>query len=722
MKLPELLSPAGDMESLRAAVENGADAVYMGGRNFNARRNAANFCDEEFVEAMRYAHARGVNIYITMNTLVSDAEMPEAVAAAGLAYEAGADALIVQDLGFASVLRKHIPDLPLHLSTQGTVYSAEGVRALAPMGFARVILARELSFSEIEKAVRGSMTPVEVFAHGALCVCYSGQCLMSSMIGCRSGNRGLCAQPCRLPYKLGGAQGYLLSPKDLCTLGLLPELAGRGVAALKIEGRMKSPEYVAAVTRVYRKYLDLIAAGGEYRVDAADLQDLLLAFDRGGFTEGYLRGGPGAALIARKKPPVPDEVRRAAVRALEARAQASFTGAPRRKVGISGRFAAKAGEPMRLEVWDGGGNRAEAACATPAEAARRLPLSAETAREQIKKTGGTPFEFTDIAVEVDGRAAAKLSELNALRRDALAALESIRAGRYSGRRAGEWAASPPGPPAAPAQPSLSLYLYRWRGELADALHLAARVYAPFADAVRGRVRMDRRPKELMAWLPPVTNGGMDGLIREHAGRLKDLGLDGVLTGNAGHIEMLGDCGLPLWGDASLNIFNGWALRAYAGLGLKGITLSHELTMAQIAALPDCGIEKEAAVYGRLPLMRSAYCPAGSEAPGASAGKACGRCAGGGAYGLVDRTGACFPIVCGPGDCRCTILNADILHVPPLAARLADAGVSALRLYVYDEPPEEVARLLVLYRKALAGEIPGGPLGRGFTKGHYFRGV
>lgn len=717
-KLPELLSPAGNMESLKAAVENGADAVYMGGRGFNARRNAANFGDEELREAIGYAHARGVNAYVTMNTLVSDAEMPEAVDAAGRMYGAGADALIVQDLGFASVLRKHLPDLPLHLSTQGTVYSAEGIRALEPLGFSRVILARELSLDDIRRTAEMSPVPVEVFAHGALCVCYSGQCLMSSFIGCRSGNRGLCAQPCRLPYELSGAKGYLLSPKDLCALELLPELACAGIAALKVEGRMKSPEYVATAARVYRKYLELLAAGGEYRVDKDDIGDLLLAFDRGGFSTGYLRGNPGGALIARERPMPPSDAVRNAARALEAKARASYTSAPRRKSAVYGAFTARAGEPLRFEIWDDTGNRAASASAAPAEAAKTLPLRRETVLTQLSKTGDSPFELAECAMDIDGRAAARLSDLNALRRDALAALEKLRSDRYAGRKAGQWEDSPPCPPAKPVKAALSLYLYRWRADLADVLHLADRVYLPFDAAVK-QLPIARRPKELMAWLPPVTCGRADESLRDAAPGLKGIGLDGVLIGNAEHIELLRGCGLPLYGDASLNAFNGRTLQAFAELGLKGIALSHELTMRQIEALPDCGAEKEAAVYGRLPLMVSAHCPVGAARAG---GPRCGICESTRKHDLVDRTGARFPVLCTPFDCRCAILNADILHVPPLAARLAKAGVSLLRLYIYDETPEETERLLLLFRQALSGDAPAGPLERGYTKGHYFREV
>jgi U32 family peptidase len=797
MKLTELLSPAGGMESLRAAVENGADAVYMGGRLYNARRNAVNFGDDEMKKAIEYAHVRGVNIYITMNTLITDAEMPQAVDAAAFVYEAGADALIVQDLGFASALRELAPDLPLHISTQGTVYSLEGISALEPLGFSRAILARELSLEEVGTIAKNSPVPVEVFAHGALCVCYSGQCLMSSFIGSRSGNRGSCAQPCRLPYELGGKKGYLMSPKDLCTLEFLPELVSTGVAALKIEGRMKSPEYVAVVTGIYRKYLDLIASGGEYHVDAQDMQALQQIFNRGGFTQGYLKGRRGRELICRERPKnwgvkvgsvvtynkpsgileaeligrlssgdgvevargeLPgnivtyltvnggkagsagpgraalgyikgdvrpgDELYKTSDREQNERARESFTGKPRRRVRIRGAFSAAAGELLRLEVWDADGHRASAESAAPAELAQTKPLTEETALNQLARTGDTPFELEECAVLLDGRAAVRLSELNALRREALYKLEELRANRYPGRTVPVILLKPREAGDKYVEPRLSVYLYCWREELAETLGEADRVYVPFADFVSGKTAFKHRPKELIAWLPAVSNGSLDALVKKHFKGLKEHGLDGVLVGNAAHIELLRGCGLPLYGDSSLNAFNGQTLQAYAALGLKGVTLSQELTLEQIAALPETGVQKEGAVYGRQGLMLSAHCPVGAEVAGVSGGKPCGLCAKGGAYELVDRTGARFPVLCDALDCRSTVLNADVLFVPGLARRLAAAGFSMLRLYVYDEPSQEVERLLLLYRLSLRGEEAdaGGALGRGYTKGHYFREV
>jgi putative protease len=280
----ELLAPAGAFPSLRAAVANGADAVYLGGGLFNARRAAGNFTDSELKDALAYCRERGVKVYVTLNTLLKDSELDEALSFAAFAYENGADAVIVQDLGLAHLLKIHLPDLKRHASTQMTIHSLDGVKACEEMGFERVVLARELSLRQIGFITASCKAEIEVFTHGALCVCYSGQCLMSSFIGARSGNRGMCAQPCRLPWRYSvdgdafGKESYLLSPKDLLGLTMLPELKKAGVKSLKIEGRMKSPEYVAVVTGLYRKYLDRLDSYGEddFRVDEADLEKLHL--------------------------------------------------------------------------------------------------------------------------------------------------------------------------------------------------------------------------------------------------------------------------------------------------------------------------------------------------------------------------------------------------------------------------------------------------------------
>ncbi len=304
-KKTELLAPAGGIRQLAAAVENGADAVYLGGPLFNARINADNFTEQELRDSIQYAHLRNVKVYVTLNTLVKDEEMLPALRYAAKLHEMGADALILQDLGLASQIRRFMPEFPLHLSTQGSVYNLSGVKMAESIGFSRVVLARELSLEEIQRITSAGVCDIEVFVHGALCMCYSGQCQMSRMLGDgkRSGNRGLCAQPCRLPYKdQHGRTFYALSPKDLCAVDHIGKLADAGVSSLKIEGRMKFPEYVAAVVRIYRKYLDLHDAQGSYQVTDQDRQVLAQIFNRGDFTSGYLLGNPESAILSGELP------------------------------------------------------------------------------------------------------------------------------------------------------------------------------------------------------------------------------------------------------------------------------------------------------------------------------------------------------------------------------------------------------------------------------------
>lgn len=314
----ELLSPVGDFECLKAAVQNGADAVYFGASTFSARAFAANFDDEALKKAITYAKIRGVKTNLTLNTLIKNNEMTDAIELARKAYEYGIDAIIVQDLGLARYLIKHFPGLAVHGSTQMSVHNLEGVLKLQDMGFSRVVLSRELSLQEIEHICKNSNIEIEVFVHGALCVSYSGQCLFSSIIGGRSGNRGKCAQPCRLPYELLKTdsnsspmdnsntstidKGFLLSPRDLCGLEFLPQLVKAGVTCLKIEGRMKTPEYVATVTRIYRKYLDLALSGNSFNIEDDDKKDLLQVFNRGGFSSGHLTGEPNKNLVYKNKP------------------------------------------------------------------------------------------------------------------------------------------------------------------------------------------------------------------------------------------------------------------------------------------------------------------------------------------------------------------------------------------------------------------------------------
>ncbi len=303
----ELLSPVGNYECLISAIQNGANSVYLGIENFNARYSATNFNLEDLEKAINYAHLRNVKVHLTLNTLIKNNEFDEVLKIANKAYELGIDAIIVQDLGLASFLIQNFPNLPIHASTQMTIHNLEGVLEAEKLGFKRIVLSRELSISEIEYICKNSNIEIETFIHGALCISYSGQCLFSSMVGGRSGNRGKCAQACRLPYELIKDsicidKGYLLSPKDLCGLNFLPQLIKAGVCCFKIEGRMKSPEYVGIVTKIYRKYINKVLNNEDYIIEKQDLLDLMQVFNRGNFSDGHLNNESNKDLIYKNKP------------------------------------------------------------------------------------------------------------------------------------------------------------------------------------------------------------------------------------------------------------------------------------------------------------------------------------------------------------------------------------------------------------------------------------
>ena len=785
IRIPELLAPAGGPKQLVAAVENGADAVYLGGILFNARQNAANFNDEELKRGLEYAHVRGVGVYITLNTLINDDEMQEALEYAVHVYEAGADALIVQDIGFAAAVKKLLPDLPLHFSTQTTIYNKEGVRAAERLGAKRVVLARELSLEEIKEIAQRTSLELEMFIHGALCQCYSGQCFLSSMIGGRSGNRGTCAQPCRLPYtitkktdglrKAASARGYLLSPKDICTVEHLDKIIASGIGSLKIEGRMKSPEYVAIVTGTYRKYLDRYAETGKPSpIDPGDLKDLEQIYNRGGFTSGYLFTNPGRELITKErakhwgtylgkvtgrnerkkyvdirlahdllmgdgieivnqgmpgnlvtrmlkngekiqdgyageiitvgyiegKVNIGDPVYKISDKALNKQAAETFDGRFRKKIPVEGHLTALPGEPLRLTLTDPDGNVIDATSSFITEPAINRPLQAETAKAQLEKTGDTPFVMRASSFEIGENVSVPLSEINAIRRKAIDDLIEIRGRRYPNRKAG-----PVRLEAAdykPVSPLLSAYLYRWvsSGELQSLP--VDRIYLPLRPGIgREHLKTIETLKEqgikVYLAVPPVTRGEADERLREQARSLKDHGIDGLLIGNMGHLELLADSGMPLVGDYSMNIFNSQSVKVAADLGLQGVVLSHELTLSQVKRIHNYGIELEETVYGRVPVMISEHCPIGSQVSHSREGRKCGLCKRGD-YFLKDRTGAEFPVMGDPESCRTTLLNKEILNVPEYVRELRSAGVTAFRLYFYEEDAKEMKRVAESYHR------------------------
>lgn len=426
-KRAELLAPAGSFASLKAAVAAGADAVYMGGARFGARAYAQNADQDEMIAAIEYAHLHGCRLYMTVNTLFKENELGELYEYLLPYYKAGLDGVIVQDLGALSFIREHFPGIELHASTQMTITSVYGAKELKRLGCCRVVPAREVSLEEIRRIYDETGMDIETFVHGALCYCYSGQCLMSSLIGGRSGNRGRCAQPCRLPYRVyeqekGTAvnkedQKCVLSMKDLCTLDILPQILEAGVFSLKIEGRMKSPRYTAGVVRIYRKYLDrYLEYGSEgYYVEPEDKKELLDLFDRGGFTSGYYTRHNGCDMIALKEKPEFRETNKELFDFLDREYVET-----EKKEPVEGYAYLAEGLPSVLTLTCG--DISVTVSGQEPQAAKNQPMTREKVIRQLGKTGATAFEFTELEAEVCGALFLPVQALNELRREGFEAL------------------------------------------------------------------------------------------------------------------------------------------------------------------------------------------------------------------------------------------------------------------------------------------------------------
>ena len=410
----ELLSPAGSMEALKAAVQNGANAVYLGCGTFNARQSAKNFTPQTLAEAVKYCHVRGVAVHLTLNTLVSDKETEDVCALIRHAASCGVDAFIVQDLGVVRLCKQIAPNVSIHGSTQMTIHSLPGVLLCAAWGMSRVVLSRELSREEIRYITANSPIEIEVFAHGALCMCYSGQCYLSAAIGGRSGNRGRCAQPCRQSYGYSRWENrYPLSLKDNCLVGYLQELRQMGVASIKLEGRMKRPEYVAAVTAVYRQALDT------GKVTRSMVDTLMTAFNRQGFTDGYYNAAPGPNMFGIRS----DKEDAAWLKEI----RQTYDAVENPLVPVT--FSAVIDEEgSTLTVTDAQGRQCTVTGQRP-EAARRLPLSEELFAARISKTGGTPYRCEGVTAQIAPGLTLSAAAINALRRDALDQLTALRARR-----------------------------------------------------------------------------------------------------------------------------------------------------------------------------------------------------------------------------------------------------------------------------------------------------
>ena len=691
----ELLSPAGSPEGVIAAVQNGADAVYMGMGAFNARRGAKNFTDEEFVKAVRYCHVRGCKVYVTLNTLVNDREMRDAVAAAKLASDAGADALIVQDLGMSYAIRCALPDIPLHASTQMSLHNLAGVEAAAEMGITRAVLARELSFEQIRFITKNASIETEVFVHGALCFCHSGQCYMSALIGRRSGNRGLCAQPCRLQYSLGGRMDdHPLSLKDNCLVDQIRRLEEAGVASLKIEGRMKRPEYTGIVTGVYAK-----AIREQRNPDKEEMELLEKTFSRQGFTQGYFIGDKLDMFGVRSEPDKDADK-------IFATARKQYAEGEMRRVPVHFYTVLEKGEHIKAIAFDDDGHKAIATGPVP-ERAKRQGLTEQYLTEQMFKTGGTPYNCIENKAKAEPGLYLPASEINELRRKLIAQLSAERE-KAPGRRTLRIPAPPVNVPAIsdPAR----IYQVRTAEQLTpelaelkpDYIYFPAMELAENFDPLRPFIDNGARP---VAVMPRVITDDQSREVYAALEKLFDYGVNEALTGNLGHVFIARQAGMKVRGDFGLNAFNSYTLRVLQDAGFISATASFELRLAQIKAMAK-PIDTELIIYGRLPLMVSDQCIIRHSA---------GRCNCQTPGQLSDRMGSVFPVVKEFG-CRNVIYNAHKLYLADKRDDLYALGLWGLRMLFTTESPRECVEVA----KGYLGLTDYKP--NVLTRGLYYRGV
>ena len=688
----ELLSPAGSRAALEAAVQSGADAVYMGFGAFNARRNAKNFTDEEFADAVAYCHLRGVRVFLTLNTLLTDRELPQAAEVLRKASQMGVDAVLVQDWGVLTLAQAVTPDLPIHASTQMSLFTSGGACWAERLGMERVVLARELSREDIANVCRSCGAEIEVFVHGALCMCYSGQCTMSALIGQRSGNRGACAQPCRLPYGVNGPckNQFPLSLKDANLAAYLQELGDMGVACLKLEGRMKRPEYVAVITSIYRRLID------EKRgPTAAESQALEQAFSRSGFTDGYYRRRKGPAMFGTRPENAPEP------KELFNETRKLYENGEHKRIPITMQAAIFADRPAALTVSDGA--HAVTVTGPVPEVARNRALTAEDTAERLQKTGGTVFGCETAEVSIGDGLMLSASAINGLRRDALDALAAARTA-VPERRSLPTPALPELETFSPSAPKLTCSIARLdqlTGAVAETVEL---VYVPIE--LLPRLTDYRGRAKLCAVLPRVWRDGDEAVFRKILETTP--ALSAVSIGNAGHMAIVEGLPLEKRGDFGLNVFNSRAVDFWRQQGLDSVTVSFELRHQQVRELRKY-LPCEGIVYGRLPLMITENCMTGNAGNCRGDKRLCD-----GENYLTDRTGARFPLL-GQYGCRCEIENSRTLFLAD-KPEWRNCGLTYTQLRFTTESPDQCDAALRRY----LGE--GEWMPEEFTRGLFYRGV
>lgn len=662
----EILAPAGSMESLVAGVRSGANAIYLGGKSFNARRNAGNFDNEEMKKAVEYCHQRGVKVYLTLNIIVSDEEMREAYNAVKDALSNGIDAFIVQDIGVAKMIREHFPTARLHGSTQMSIMSPSGAKAAEQMGFKRIVLPREMSLDEIKEIRENTSLELELFVHGALCMSVSGQCYLSSMIGSRSGNRGLCAQPCRLPFTAGGNATHALSLKDLSLVGELDKLVG--ITSLKIEGRMKRPEYVSAAVSAVKKAID-----GKYT--PSDEFMLRSVFSRSGFTDGYLNAKLGKSMFGTRQK---EDVVSASNSVLKEIAKNYEKEVPLLPVNID--FVCKNGENAVLKMTSG--DKSVKVVGDVPEKAINKPMTAESLTERLGKLGGTQFYANEVNITVDDGLILPASKINEMRREAVEKLNktdkiSFKYKAFNVVRAKAKNSTP-----------YATASFKSAAQIPDK-HPFKTVFIPIDSSVEDFV--DNRAGVVL----PRGLFGIENELKSKLEKLKKAGVNKALCGNIGSYQLCKDMGFEVWGDFGLNVFNSVS----ANLVERPI-LSFELTQSQINNInaPDTGM----LVYGYAPLMLTRNCPIKNDI-------GCFECNGHGH--LTDRKGMKFPVICSDFPC------VEMLNCVPtyMLDRLDEIHTDFIHFAFTVESEKQVENIISLYESGAKPDFK-------YTRGLYQRGA
>lgn len=676
----EVLAPAGGMEQLVAAVRCGADAVYLGTDGFNARQNAHNFNAEELFKAVEYCTQRNVAVHVTLNTLIFDDETEKLKQYVKLIAQGGADAVIVQDLATARIIRECCPDMPMHASTQMTVHNYEGVKAVQRLGFSRAVLARELTFDEIQKITQKSDIETEVFVHGALCTCVSGACYLSAMLGGRSGNRGCCAQPCRLNFTNGYGREYAISLKDMSHVLKLQQLKETGVASLKIEGRMKRPEYVAAAVTAVRAAID-----GK----TPDMDTLKNVFSRDGFTDGYFTGKRNVSMYGTRK-------KEDAMLSSKVYGEiASLYRAERQNVPVSAEISIKKDKPCVLTVTDGE-HYVTVEGDIPQEAMNRRLTEDDIARS-LQKTGGTPFYIEDMRCFVSDDVMLPNSELNLLRRNALDKLLTERCVTKKHFEDNDIRVRPHIANAA-IERRLRFenftYAEKHSGIKCDKLII------PIAEILKKKSISQNLRSKLIAELPSIAWESDIEDIKAALLKLKDMGVMHAMCSNIGTADMALKMGFTVHGGMELNIINSIAIDEYAKMGLEDVTVSFEAGANKIRSLGG-KLQRGIVVYGYLPLMKLRNCPARGKV-------GCADCDG--RPHLTDAKGVKFNLLC-----RNKKYTELFNSVPLYVADKKISNVDFETLYFTFESEKTITDVLTAYDKGILPDF-------NYTRGLYFRNI